>query len=335
MNVGAGVDVVVIGGSGFIGTRLCQELDRRGISFLLLDKRVSATYPDRTRVADVCSIEDLRRCMVPCRYVVNLAAEHRDDVRPIERYYEVNVVGAENVCSVASEFDVNVVVFTSSVACYGYAPPMTGEEGALNPFNEYGRTKMLAESVYRNWQAENDRRRSLLIVRPTVVFGERNRGNVFNLLNAIATKRFLMVGSGENVKSIAYVGNLVAFILFMLPKVDAQMTVNYVDEPQLEVRELVAFARRCLGQSEGVGITLPAWLGLAMGKVADVVSRISGRSLPVSEVRIRKFMATSSYSSAARSLGFEPPLSLEDALRKTIAFEFMGERTDELTFESE
>ncbi|MBL3955904.1 NAD-dependent epimerase/dehydratase family protein, partial [Bacteroides thetaiotaomicron] len=54
------------------------------------------------------------------------------------------------------------------------------------------------------------------ILRPTVIFGEGNRGNVYNLLRQITSGRFLMVGDGENRKSMAYVGNVVAFIAFLI-----------------------------------------------------------------------------------------------------------------------
>lgn len=40
------------------------------------------------------------------------------------------------------------------------------------------------------------------IIRPTEIFGERNRGNVYNLLKQIAGGKFLMVGKGDNVKSM-------------------------------------------------------------------------------------------------------------------------------------
>ena len=43
------------------------------------------------------------------------------------------------------------------------------------------------------------------VLRPTVIFGERNRGNVYNLLSQIARGRFLMVGKGENMKSMIVV----------------------------------------------------------------------------------------------------------------------------------
>ena len=51
----------------------------------------------------------------------------------------------------ATEKGVVCIVFTSSVAVYGFAPPNTDESGAINPFNEYGRTKCDAEQVYREW----------------------------------------------------------------------------------------------------------------------------------------------------------------------------------------
>ena len=72
-----------------------------------------------------------------------------------------------------------------------------GENGTINPFNEYGRTKALAEDVYREWRAKDPENRSLIIIRPTVVFGEGNRGNVYNLLNQINSGAFAMIGNGK------------------------------------------------------------------------------------------------------------------------------------------
>ena len=61
-------------------------------------------------------------------------------------------------------------------------------------------------------------RRSLVIIRPTVIFGEGNRGNVYNLFRQIADRRFLMFGDGENKKSMAYVGNVAEFICHLLER---------------------------------------------------------------------------------------------------------------------
>lgn len=51
---------------------------------------------------------------------MNLAAEHRDDVRPISLYDEVNVGGAQNVCVAANELGIEHIILTSSVSIYGF-----------------------------------------------------------------------------------------------------------------------------------------------------------------------------------------------------------------------
>jgi uncharacterized protein YybS (DUF2232 family) len=72
------------------------------------------------------------------------------------------------------------------------------------------------ENILKNWQEQGKEERTLVIIRPTVVFGEKNRGNIYNLMRQISTGKFVMIGNGENKKSIAYVGNLAAFIKYCL-----------------------------------------------------------------------------------------------------------------------
>lgn len=90
----------------------------------------------------------------------------------------------------------------------------------------------------------------MTIIRPTVIFGERNRGNVYNLLKQIAGGKFAMVGPGTNYKSMAYVGNIVEFIKFKLKNVTAGYEVyNYVDKPDLNMNQLVAEVEQSLGKN--------------------------------------------------------------------------------------
>jgi GlcNAc-P-P-Und epimerase len=100
----------------------------------------------------VRSIEALRNAVPEGGVLINLAAEHRDDVRPKSLYDEVNVDGARNLCQVAREKGIQHIIFTSSVAVYGFAPAGTDESGEINYFNDYGRTKWLAEGVFKEWQ---------------------------------------------------------------------------------------------------------------------------------------------------------------------------------------
>ena len=323
----------IIGGSGFIGTRLCELLEDCQIPFEIIDVKPSRRYPENTIVADIRDIDALRRS-VTGDVIIHLAAVHRDDVRDSSLYTSTNVEGTKNICKVAEERGIGRIVFTSTVAVYGFAEPGTGEGGAINPFNEYGRTKYAAELALSGWLENDPESRHLVIVRPTVVFGEGNRGNVYNLLRQIASGRFVMIGSGRNKKSMAYVGNVAAFLLYVSSNVETGV-FNYVDKPDFDMNTLVAKVRKELSGNQSVGLRIPFFAGLLMGYIADGISMITGKRLPISSIRVKKFCATTEFSSAAHETGFKAPFHLVDGLEKTLRAEFVEPDPDREIFNTE
>ena len=223
----------IIGGSGFVGTKLGKRFAGCDLDFSILDLVVGDSFEDKTLIGDIRNSEDLDAFCGDIEVLINLAAVHRDDVRPISLYDDVNVGGARSVCDFSRINKINKIIFTSSVAIYGFAPADTDELGDPNYFNDYGRTKYLAEQVYKEWQDEDPENRTLVIVRPTVIFGEGNRGNVYNLLKQIASRRFVMFGSGKNRKSMAYVENVAAFLEYSLSFKPGLHIYNYIDKPDL------------------------------------------------------------------------------------------------------
>ncbi len=329
------MSVAVLGGSGFIGTRLCNRLNESGVFFTIHDKVFSHTFPNHYHKADVCSLSDLISSIPENAIIVNLAAEHKDDVRPLNLYHEVNIGGAKNVCDLARSKNINKIVFTSSVAVYGFAKLGTDESGKIAPFNEYGKTKWEAEQVYIKWHSEDPERRTLVIVRPTVIFGERNRGNVFSLLRHIESGKFVMVGDGLNRKSMAYVENIAAFLQYSLDFKPGVHIYNYVDKPDFSMNQLVTYVNTLLGRSNKFKLRLPFSIGLLIGYCFDLVAIISKKKFPISSIRIKKFCANSVYESAIELTGFIPPVPIMSAIEKTIRFEFDENHSSEHVFYSE
>lgn len=328
-------EIAVIGGSGFIGSRLCLRLSNSGVIFKIIDKVRGNYFPHLTAIADVRSVDDLRKS-VPTRVVlINLAAEHRDDVRPATLYDEVNIEGAKNICEIANEKSVNTIIFTSTVAVYGFAPVGTNESGRIAPFNDYGRTKYEAELVYRAWQQEAPEERSLIIIRPTVVFGEQNRGNVYNLLKYIASGKFMMVGAGANRKSMAYVENVAAFIEYSIGLRPGVHVYNYVDKPDFSMNELVSKVNGILGRSEAISVRVPYLLAYVFGKCFDILSLVTGKKFVVSSIRVKKFCANSVYNTSVTNAGFLPPVPLAQALENTVRYEFLENHENRIIFHSE
>lgn len=315
--------ISVIGGSGFIGTRLCQRLARSNKRFQILDKAPSSLFLSEGVLADVRSLDSLRGQISEGAILINLAAEHRDDVRPVSLYEDVNVGGARNICNVAREKNIKTIIFTSTVAVYGFAPIGTDESGAIAPFNDYGRTKYEAEQVFRLWQVEAATERTLVIIRPTVVFGEQNRGNVYNLLQQIASGKFLMIGDGRNHKSMAYVENVAAFIEFSMSFMPGIHIYNYVDKPDYSMNQLVTTVKCFLGKPETIRFRLPFVVGLAVGKFFDFVAWLMLKRFPISSIRVKKFCVDSVYNTSIDSTGFVPPVLLQEAFKQTVRHEFI------------
>lgn len=328
--------VSVIGGSGFIGTRLVHRLKNvNRLSVRIIDKVFSKVHLDLVTIADVRLFEDLLNAITEKTIIINLAAEHRDDVRPLSLYDEVNIGGANNVCQIARKKNVRTIVFTSSVAVYGFAPIGTDESGDIAPFNDYGRTKYEAEQIYRSWQSEAPTERTLIIIRPTVVFGEQNRGNVYNLLRQIASGKFVMVGTGENRKSMAYVENVAAFIEHTMSFKPGLYIYNYIDKPDFTMNQLVSSVKQILGKSKTIGFRLPFALGYLIGKGFDLVSFVTGKRLPISAIRVKKFCSDSVYNTAICDTSFVPPVRLEEAIEQTIRHEFIEKHANEPLYFSE
>ena len=283
------MEITVVGGSGFIGSYLINELSDHKVKNI--DKNQSPFFKKQTKIID---IRDRDNFILNSRtsFVVLLAAEHRDNITPPSLYYDVNVTGTKNVLSSMDDAGIKNLVFTSSVAVYGLNKNNPDETHDIDPFNHYGKSKWQAELLIKQWYDDDPINKSVLIIRPTVVFGERNRGNVYNLLRQISSGKFLIVGNGSNKKSMAYVGNLVSFIKY---KINSKFTgyniYNYSDEPDYSMIELVSLVKNKIN-IKILGLKIPYFIGVLAGYFFDFLSFILRKKFSISSVRVKKFCAT-------------------------------------------
>ena len=322
----------IIGGSGFVGSRLISLLDQENCSNL--DKQNSPFYKSITKIGDIRHYEQI--IFDPnCDCVILLAAEHRDDVSPTKLYYDVNVEGTRNVLKKMDELGITKIIFTSSVAIYGLNKKNPSETHKADPFNHYGKSKLLAENEIINWVNKDKKNKSAVIIRPTVIFGERNRGNVYNLLKQISSGKFLMIGRGTNKKSMAYVGNVVAFIKKTANLNQIGYSIyNYVDKPDFSMSDLVNLIERHI-KIKVPSFSIPFWIGMIGGYFFDLISIFFKKKLSISSVRVKKFCATTQFNSKKMNLIFKPPYTLEQGLKNTLDYEFLKKNKDDIIFYSE
>ncbi|MFW6027790.1 MAG: UDP-N-acetylglucosamine 4-epimerase, partial [bacterium] len=150
-------------------------------------------------------------------------------------------------------------------------------------------------------------------------------GNVYNLVKSVASNKFLMVGDGRNRKSLAYVDNVAAFLLECLSLPPGRHMFNYADKPDFTMNELVALLRGLAGRKPAPGPRLPRTVGLLGGHAADAASRLTGRTFPISAVRVRKFTENTIFKSdKLPELNFTPPVALRDGMERFFRAEFGG-----------
>lgn len=315
--------IAIIGGSGFVGTCLIDLLNQvTNYELINIDKNPSEKYSEITRICNVMDKDKLTSQLQNIDIVILLAAEHRDDVTPVSLYYDVNVEGMKNTLEAMEVNGIKRIVFTSSVAVYGLDKNNPDESFPAEPFNHYGKSKWEAELVLQEWQKKHADW-NVNVIRPTVIFGEGNRGNVFNLLNQIANGKFMMIGNGNNQKSMSYIGNVIAFIHFLIENQKEGYNVyNYVDKPDFTTNDLVHHTGKILNKSIPT-TRIPYWLGMLGGYGFDTLAWVTRKKLNISSVRVKKFCAVTQYDSTkAMSLGFAPPYSMEEGLKRMLDKEF-------------
>jgi GlcNAc-P-P-Und epimerase len=313
------VNVLITGGSGFIGRYFHTALLAAGHQVSILDLTTPSwdAAPARIVVGDVRDPSAVRRALGGCDAILHLAAAHHDFGIARETFFSVNETGARILCAGADEAGLKNICFFSTVAVYGAAPKPHHEEAATSPVSPYGESKLAAERVFRTWtEAGNGRR--CLVIRPTVVFGPRNFANMYTLIRQVDAGPFLRVGTGDNIKSLAYVENLVEGVLHLWqnPVAEAFEVFNYVDKPDLDTRSLIAAIYGALGRRPPT-FHLPLGLALVGALLFDLMIRISGRNLPISTARIRKMSAQTQFEAdKVREAGFEPSVTLVEGINR-------------------
>lgn len=317
------MNIAVIGGSGFIGSRLVQALIEQGHKVIIIDKVKSARFPEMSVQADIRNGRALLKALKDgdIEIIYNLAAEHRDDVRPASLYHDVNVAGAENICKAAEACAVSRIVFTSSTAVYGLQDGNglpVDESRAPYPFNDYGHSKLRAEDIFKTWRQQGTGR-MLTIVRPAAVFGPGHHGNVRAMIDHISRKRFVMIGSGENRKSLAYVDNLVDFLVFALTEKTGVAVYNYTDEPAFTMNELADTIGTAVHGKTYKFFRIPCRIGVMAGWLFEAMHFFTGKNYPLNRARAHKFCATTLYSPGkALSTGFVPRHELRKSMAVTV-----------------
>ncbi len=313
--------ITIIGSSGFIGRFLVKKLVENNHRVNGLDKNpaVLELAPKYNHITgDYLVSADVNKACKDADLVISLAAKHHDFGITREEYFKVNQGGTINLLKCMAQHNIKKLIFFSSVAVYGTQDNPTTEESPLTPDTDYGRSKLAAENEILKW-AEDDKSRCAIIIRPTVIFGPENYGNVYNLIDKIYKKRFIFVGDGTNIKSVAYVENLVDATIFLMEHLKPGVQVfNYSDEPQMTTAEIVKIITEFMPHSIP-NFKIPLSLAVSVGSIFDIMAKLTGYNFPITAKRMKKFNTPTFHKSdRIRQLGFQQRISIREGFRRMV-----------------
>lgn len=281
---------LISGGAGFIGTHVARHLLETGLAGGVVSLDIADPAEPVPGVSYVR--HDVRRPVPPavaegCDAVFDFAAVHRTPGHPDHEYFETNIAAATNISSLCDTAGIRTVFFTSSISVYGPGEHAVDENSPVRPIHAYGRSKWLAEEIYRAWLARGQGRR-LVIARPAVVFGRGENGNYTRLVRLMRRGLFVYPGRKDTRKACGYVKEFPLTLAFALERASPYYLYNfaYRDCPTSEeiCRLLVAAA----AVSPPIGVA-PRFLmeGIAFGmEILDALGLRNG----LNRERIRKLV---------------------------------------------
>ena len=295
---------VIFGGSGFIGVFFAKKLLSIGFNKIYLyDREQVADKPfpyrkklvqDEPRIVEIRG--DVRQSIewIPEEQIeltANFAAVHREPGHKDFEYFETNLLGAENVCSWAEKVSCNQIIFTSSISPYGPSESRRDEQSLPTPKTPYGSSKLVAENIHKIWLAKNKNERNLVIVRPGVVFGPGEGGNVSRLIKAVIHRYFFYTGNRGTRKAGTYVKELCEALVWVLDRQKIQQEnfslFNMSMNPGPSIQEYTETVCKVAGLRR-TPPNIPSLFLLVAAYCIDFIARPLGITHPFSPVRIKK-----------------------------------------------
>ena len=309
--------ILVTGSTGFVGTALVARLARDGTETRACVRHSDAAMPNGVHTVQVGGLTgdaDWSHALKGVSVVVHVAARVHvmNDIAadPLTEFRRVNVEGTLNLARDAAAAGVERFVFLSSIKVNGESTllgqPFSADDKTA-PLDAYGVSKMEAEQGLRKLAVETGM--EVVIIRPPLVYGPGVKANFTALMRAVQRGWPLPLGAVHNQRSLVALDNLVDFIITCVTHPQAvNQTFLVSDGQDLSTTELVHGMAQAAGAPARL-LPVPVWalrMGASVLGKGDVVQRLCSNL----QVDISK----------ARSvLGWVPPVSVEEGLRRTMA----------------
>ncbi len=207
---------LITGATGLLGSHIANKLRQDGRDVRALVRRSSDTsflesIGVQTAAGDVTDPASIAGAMDGVQTVYHAAARV-GDWGPWQEFVDVTIRGTRNMIEAAARAGVERLVHISSISAYGH-PDGEGlvlDESAplgqgLHKWSYYSRAKVEAEKLIWGAHAKGDI--AVTVIRPSWLYGERDRASMPRLIRAMRSGKAKLIGDGANRLNLTYAGN--------------------------------------------------------------------------------------------------------------------------------
>lgn len=323
------MNILVTGGTGFIGRHLCMSLLRRGHHVRCLARNIEVgpkafQNEDIELVkGDLTQPETLRNVAHGIDAVYHLAAAgHVSEIsrQAFKHFSDINVQGTKNLISLCAREGVKRIIHFSSTAAIGLPKQsVISEETLCTPQTPYQKSKLHSEaaafSLGRRYNIQ------VIVLRPCLVYGPGGTGEFLKICKLIKKGVFPRIGMGRNLTPIVHVADVVQAAVKGLEKGASGKVFIIASNHSPPLKELHKLICEALGiRRIYFYVPLPiAYLGaFFFEKVATTSNTptIASRKNILSVVKDRTF----DISRAKNDLRYRPAISLSKGIRQTVSW---------------
>lgn len=310
------MNILLTGSEGFVGGYLRQELEKANHLIYCIDrvKANRANYFSFDLAKEVLNLENLLKDK-SFDLLIHLAAAKGDYNLKYNDFYRDNVIATENLITLIKKLDIKSVIAYSTVSVYGHNNKLFTEEADLAPNNAYGVTKLESENLFIDWFNLDPVNNKLTILRPSVIYGENNYANMYNLLNQLNKKIPISISNGNYIKSMVAVENIVDITIFCINKLKNLQIYNCTDKPYPKLKEVINYISEIKGFSEPK-IYIPIWIANLIGAFFEFLSFLINKDLGITRDRIYKFTMPTDYrSEKLNNIGYVQKYTVKDRIQ--------------------
>ena len=317
--------VLVTGATGFTGSYLARALAARGqqVRALVRDPARAAALHDagvEPVIGDLRDAAAVRAAVAGVQVVYNIAAIYRRAGVPDSEYRAVNVDAVQALVEAGARAGAARVVQCSTVGVHGDVEhPPANEDAPLRPDDVYQRTKLEGEQAGR--EAAVRAGVEYTVARPTGIYGPWDR-RLLKLFRGVARRRFVTLGSGEIFYHLTFVTD-VAEGLRLCGETPGAAGRTYIiaGGEVTTLNQLVAAIARDAGVTPP-SLHLPVWPVWLAGALCEAVCVPLRVEPPLYRRRVDFFTKSRAFdiSRARQELGFAPAVSLQEGIRRTLAW---------------